>query len=208
MRPDTPRPLVVGPESGPSPPFPIRLAGPVVKGYGRGSKELGVPTANIPPESLNDYPDLATGVYYGVAALDPSKFHHHGAVTVFPCVLSIGYNPFYKNTVKSIEVHLMRPLSESEPNPSSSSSSPTPFFKLPDFYSTPLNLLILGYIRPEYDYVSREALIDDIKTDCDVAIRSLLRPAYQIFFEKAIETACFSASADGEKITGQSTMKS
>lgn len=54
----------------------------------------------------------------------------------------------------------------------------TTFFKLPDFYSTHLNLLILGYIRPEYDYVSREALIEDIRIDCEVARSSLMRDGY------------------------------
>jgi riboflavin kinase len=52
------------------------------------------------------------------------------------------------------------------------------FYKLPDFYSTTLNLLILGYIRPEYDYVSRDALVEDIRLDCEVARKSLQRDAY------------------------------
>lgn len=47
-----------------------------------------------------------------------------------------------------------------------------------DFYGAGLNLLIVGFIRPEYDYDSLEALVDDIHFDCDVARRSLLRPAY------------------------------
>jgi len=37
------RPTIVGPEE-PSAPFPIRLAGPVQKGFGRGGKDLGCPT--------------------------------------------------------------------------------------------------------------------------------------------------------------------
>ena len=41
-----------------------------------------------------------------------------------------------------------------------------------------MNLVILGYIRPEYDYVSKDSLIDDIKTDIEVAERSLERLAY------------------------------
>lgn len=220
MRPDGPRDPVAGPESGPEPPFPIRLSGPVIKGFGRGSKELGIPTANIPPDGLSAYPDLQTGVYYGVVALDPARFVYDratstahivdgddgdadaekkrreaaGPATILPAVLSIGYNPFYKNTVRSVEIHILPPLSSVPPPPptttttTTSSSSegeegnkprlPTTFHKLPDFYGTRLNLLILGYIRPEYDYVSLEALVDDIRIDCDVARRSLARPAY------------------------------
>lgn len=52
-----------------------------------------------------------------------------------------------------------------------------------DFYGAPLNLLILGFIRPEYDYVSKESLIEDIHVDCEVARRSLEREAYRGFGE-------------------------
>lgn len=85
----------------------------------------------------------------------------------------------------------MRPLT----SPSSSSSSsagdegkrggdePVRFHKMADFYSTKLNVLILGYIRPEYDYVSVEALVEDIRVDCEVARRSLLRDAYICYLQ-------------------------
>ena len=41
-----------------------------------------------------------------------------------------------------------------------------------------MNLLICGFIRPEYDYVSKESLIEDINVDIDVARRSLEWDAY------------------------------
>lgn len=50
-----------------------------------------------------------------------------------------------------------------------------------DFYESHMNLMILGFIRPELDYVSKESLINDIKTDIDVAGRSLARAAYARF---------------------------
>lgn len=146
MRPNGPRDPVAGPDAGPESPYPIRLSGPVIKGFGRGSKEvspfpsaspqtlsqakkdltgqkLGIPTANIPPDGLAAYPSLQTGVYYGVVALDPARFVYNKdepstststssatasaegkkeEITILPAVLSIGYNPFYKNEVKSI----------------------------------------------------------------------------------------------------------
>jgi hypothetical protein len=37
------RPLTTGPDSGPEPPFPIRLNGKVIKGFGRGSSEVRNP---------------------------------------------------------------------------------------------------------------------------------------------------------------------
>ncbi|KAJ5894483.1 hypothetical protein N7495_006174 [Penicillium taxi] len=179
MRPDTPRDPVAGPASGPEAPYPIRLSGPVIKGFGRGSKDLGIPTANIPADDLSEkHPDLTTGVYYGVVALDPKNFAYEGestGETVLPAVLSIGYNPFYKNTVRSVEIHIMPPLTQ----PSPTAVTQPKFNRLPDFYGTELKLLILGYIRPEFDYVSLDALIEDIRLDCEVARMSLLRKAYQ-----------------------------
>jgi hypothetical protein len=42
MRPDGPRDPTAGPDSGPETPFPLRLDGKVIKGFGRGSKEVCV----------------------------------------------------------------------------------------------------------------------------------------------------------------------
>jgi riboflavin kinase len=71
-------------------------------------------------------------------------------------VMSIGYNPFYKNTVRSAEVHVLHKFSQ-------------------DFYDAHMRLLILGFIREEKDYKSLEALIEDINFDCEVAKNSLAR---------------------------------
>lgn len=88
----------------------------------------------------------------------------NGAGAVYPMVMSIGWNPYYKNTVRSVEVHIMHDFEV-------------------QFYDSHMNLLILGFIRPELDYESVEKLINDIKTDIDVAGRSLARPAYAKFAE-------------------------
>lgn len=71
--------------------------------------QLGIPTANIPADDLSEqHPELTSGVYYGVVALDPQSLaQENGAekptsATLLPAVLSIGYNPFYKNTVRSV----------------------------------------------------------------------------------------------------------
>lgn len=40
MRPDGPRPQIIGPDSGPESPFPLRMKGKVVSGFGRGSKDV------------------------------------------------------------------------------------------------------------------------------------------------------------------------
>ena len=54
------------PEGYAHPAAPIRLAGNVTTGFGRGSKQLGVPTANLPPGPLAaQLAGLSTGVYFG-----------------------------------------------------------------------------------------------------------------------------------------------
>lgn len=114
------RPQIVGPDE-PEAPFPILLAGPVQRGFGRGGKDLGCPTgihpilfafgnmiplllisANLPDESLPAMSSVTqTGVYYGYARVYCPG--HEGASLcdkdskVLPMVMSLGWNPFYKN---------------------------------------------------------------------------------------------------------------
>ena len=108
MRPDGPRPTIVGPST-PEHPFPIRLSGPIVQGFGRGSAELGIPTANIPLAGLSvgGNEGLESGVYYGWAGVnvddDGNLSEGNGAAGgVWGMVMSIGWNPFYKNSVRSV----------------------------------------------------------------------------------------------------------
>ncbi|KAJ8930535.1 hypothetical protein NQ314_016648 [Rhamnusium bicolor] len=73
--------------------LPHFAKGEVVKGFGRGSKDLGCPTANFPEEVVNKLPAIIqTGIYYGYASVDKGD--------VYKMVMSIGWNPFYKNLKK------------------------------------------------------------------------------------------------------------
>ncbi|KAG6831543.1 hypothetical protein H0H92_009462 [Tricholoma furcatifolium] len=156
------RPLIVGPSSGPREPYPLQMEGKVIKGYRRGSKELGIPTANLPVDD-NQTP-WTSGVYFGWASLrlPPAEPSNQPATefSIYPMVMSIGYNPFYGNATRSAEVHLLHDFSGG------------------DFYGVEMRLLIVGFIRPERTYASKQDLIDDIKMDCDVACRSLQREAW------------------------------
>ncbi|CAD6449385.1 2156af56-60de-4431-81d5-ca79ac8cd4e7 [Sclerotinia trifoliorum] len=168
-----PRPQIIGPESGPEPPYPLRMQGEVVSGFGRGSKELGIPTANLPVTNVPWIDTAPSGVYFGYAALDlptthpdlktsPSPSSSSSPTTrLYPMVMSIGYNPFYRNSVRSAEVHLLHTFTQ-------------------DFYGSQMRVKILGYIRPELDYVDRESLVRDIETDIEVARTSLGREAWGV----------------------------
>ncbi len=103
---------------------PVILDAHIVHGFQRGSKELGIPTANLSMEDLGKEGDgLETGIYYGVATLNGLDYE---------AVVSVGWNPFYKNTKKTIEAHLLA--------------------NLDDFYGSRMSLKLLGYLRPEQDF--------------------------------------------------------
>ncbi|XP_021902275.1 bifunctional riboflavin kinase/FMN phosphatase [Carica papaya] len=131
---------------------PWYIGGPVVKGFGRGSKVLGIPTANL---STSNYASLlsehVSGVYFGWAGLSSRG--------VFKMVMSIGWNPYFNNTEKTIEPWLLHEFEE-------------------DFYGEELNLVIVGYIRPEANFPSLESLITKIHEDRRIAERALDLPLY------------------------------
>lgn len=256
------RPEVCGPHA-PERPYPIYLRGNVEKGFGRGSKDLGCPTANLPSKVVEPGSSLSrNGVYFGYARvlpqdpddpsltdsddIDPtsagideeddevvlgaspigdegflnssglprSRHNSRGQPSpaavleagrrdkedevsraeashapsgssptssrltagrrkktkrvhlrpedskVFPMVMSVGWNPFYKNTRKTAEVHILHEFGS-------------------DFYGLEIRVVVLGYVRPEYNYDTMEALIEDIEMDKKVTVNSLARPLYQ-----------------------------
>ncbi|OAD62282.1 Riboflavin kinase, partial [Eufriesea mexicana] len=121
--------------------LPYFLSGLVVRGFGRGSKALGIPTANLEDKAIDSLPNnFNTGVYYGWACID-GKVHK--------MVASVGWNPFYKNEKKTVEIHLLHKFEN-------------------DFYGKQIKAIFTGYIRPEKDFTSEEELIKAIK--CDIAI--------------------------------------
>ncbi|TKS78634.1 Riboflavin kinase [Collichthys lucidus] len=131
--------------------LPYFCRGEVIRGFGRGSKELGIPTANFPDSVVDNLPaDIGTGIYYGWACV--------GNGDVYKMVMSIGWNPYYKNTKKSMETHVIHTFKE-------------------DFYGEILSVVMVGYIRPERSYDSLvEALITAISNDIEEAKAKLELP--------------------------------
>lgn len=134
--------------------------------------QLGIPTANLPVDAAVTpwIAEAKSGVYFGWAALELPQDHPNRAsaaaattttpFAIFPMVMSIGYNPFYNNTVRSAEVHVLERFGA-------------------DFYGVEMRLLIVGYIRDELNYDGLDALIKDINTDCEVARNSLARDTWR-----------------------------
>ncbi|XP_032979782.1 riboflavin kinase [Rhinolophus ferrumequinum] len=132
--------------------LPYFCRGEVVRGFGRGSKQLGIPTANFPEQVVDNLPaDISTGIYYGWASV--------GSGDVHKMVVSIGWNPYYKNTKKSMETHIIHTFKE-------------------DFYGETLNVAIAGYLRPEKNFDSLESLISAIQGDIEEAKKRLDLPEH------------------------------
>ncbi|KAF5273101.1 hypothetical protein FQA39_LY07591 [Lamprigera yunnana] len=127
--------------------LPYFVAGEVVKGFGRGSKQLGIPTANYPSSVVQNLPtDLKNGVYFGFGCVNKS--------TVYKMVMSVGWNPYYKNKEKSMETHLLHNFDK-------------------DFYGEELRVCILGYIRGEKDFNSVGELVEAIQLDVEISKEKL-----------------------------------
>lgn len=128
---------------------PIFLQGLVAKGYGRGSKKLGFPTANLPYfDSLIESNGLSNGVYVGWASL------RHIPDQRFTVVSNIGYSPTFagqENKVRIVESYLL--------------PSPNNAVPLADFYGSYLRLFLIGFIRPEMKFGSSAELTEQIQAD-------------------------------------------
>lgn len=211
------RPDIVGSDT-PQDLYPIRLEGTVQHGFGRGSKDLGCPTGACPCPLCNLHP-------YPTFPSQPSRRIHHshgshrqarGILWICPRV------PYERSTIRvtnrrphgvtngdefGVESILQEPTDDGSTHRVFSHS---PLLKYTciqeihimhkfnsDFYGCELKVLVLGYIRPELDYISRgksntpttrcpninlkgtEALIDDIEMDKRVSFNSLARPGYE-----------------------------
>ncbi|XP_030765097.1 riboflavin kinase [Sitophilus oryzae] len=135
--------------------LPYFIKGEVVKGFGRGSKDLGCPTANFPEDVIHKLPeDLNTGVYFGFAQVDKGEVHK--------MVMSVGWNPFYNNTKKSMETHILHKFES-------------------DFYGKELRVVILQYLRPEKNFSSLEELVKAIDDDIKEAKLALDKQDFALY---------------------------
>lgn len=153
------------------------LSGTVVHGFGRGSKELNCPTANLDPLMVekiqtSENPLLfghsGSGIFFGFAQLvrgkdeecktvnEDTNWNHDAIVhsqdegfnmSVFPASASFGFNPCYNNDSKSLEVHLIHGE------------------EIPDFYGSRLKVVLVGKLREECKFDSLQQLIRQIEQD-------------------------------------------
>lgn len=148
----------------------------VVRGFGRGSKDLGIATANVCLDkdvlrcSVNDYESLPTGIYWGFARIgqpsDNEASSDSAIGRVHTAAISIGYNPTYNNKELSVEPHLI--ANPDHPKRHASSTGETQF---EDFYEKTIVLSVVGYLRPELPFEGLEKLVEAIKKDINDSIQ-------------------------------------
>jgi riboflavin kinase len=146
--------------------LPIRMIGKVVRGFGRGSKDLGIPTANLDRGTLRSstpFQDLPTGIYWGytrIGADETGNASDAAHNVVYTAAISIGYNPTYGNDEKTVEPHCIAPVGD--PRRHASSTGET---LLQNFYDQTCRLSVVEYLRPELPFEGLEKLVEAIKQD-------------------------------------------
>lgn len=132
-----------------------RINGTVVRGFGRGSKELGIPTANLDAASVHvALAEAVTGIYGGWASLGVDSSENK----VYPMVMSVGWNPVFKNKEKTCEPWILHD------------------FKGKSFYGECIRLVVVTFIRPEANFESVDALVARIHKDAEVTLEALKHP--------------------------------
>lgn len=124
-------------------PHPVKIRAQIVRGFGRGSKLLGFPTANLDPQAFTQIladNSVKHGVYAGWIHIHPQK-------EVYKTVLSVGLNPTFHDSVHpTVECYILHRFDS-------------------DFYGSTVSLIIGGYIRESVKYGSMDELMEAIKSD-------------------------------------------
>lgn len=82
---------------------------------------------------------MPLGVYSGFAKVEDDD-------AVYKMVMSVGWNPFYKNEKKSMETHIMHKFDR-------------------ELYGKQLSVVMVTYLREEKNFPSLEALVEAINKD-------------------------------------------
>jgi len=129
---------------------PVLLGGKVITGFQRGSRQLGIATANLEMTISNNEKliDLLCGVYVGTAKFLTKKVGdlNINLEKLYKCVLSIGWNPYFDNSAKTIEVFFID-------------------YEGDNFYDEELEVSINSFIRTEANFENFGELVTAITYD-------------------------------------------
>jgi riboflavin kinase len=145
---------------------PVALAATVVAGFGRGSRDLAVPTANLDIAELgaDALARLPRGVYFGWARLaNPPAGSPADDSQVHKMVMNVGARPTVNagDEAPSVEVHVLHD------------------FAADDFRGARLAVVATSFLRPEMKFDGLAALQRRIKADVGIARSQLDLPELQ-----------------------------
>ncbi|KAB5515541.1 hypothetical protein GE09DRAFT_1179484 [Coniochaeta sp. 2T2.1] len=150
---------VVGPDEGPEPPFPVKFKGKVVRGTGKGTEKLGVPTANL-SEVPEDMKFRLNGVYLGWARLLDKKGAEIPSEDWHEAIISFGPSPYASPSVVQktiVAVHILHNFDE-------------------PFVDSKLQVIVMGFLRPmKATGTQEEEMLDAITQDLWLTMSSLNR---------------------------------
>jgi riboflavin kinase / FMN hydrolase len=203
---------------------PLRIRGRVVRGFGRGSRELGIPTANVDPDALvTSLAEAVTGVYVGWACVvtpAAAAKNEGGAVAsaakprlaVAGGEVALGEGDNGNDTSAAGRAPLPSPPPGVYPTALSIGYNPqfghsdrrtcepwvlADYGDGTEFYGESIRLVITGFLRPEAAFVSVEKLIETIHGDARDAKRALADPRFLRHAHDAFLTSV-EAGEDGE----------
>ncbi|MDP2439360.1 MAG: riboflavin kinase [archaeon] len=131
---------------------PIEMRGEVKHGFGRGSKLLGFPTANIDIADSPGMDSAESGVYFGWGKVEDGP--------LIKAVVSVGWNPTFNDLkTKALEVYFVHQFPE-------------------DFYGRTIRVLVLGYVRQMLSFDGIDPLIQAIQKDVATSEYALDLPEF------------------------------
>ena len=156
---------------------PIFLNGIIERGFGRGSRLLGFPTANIQitPENEKALEGMPMGVYFGFGVVTPTESTQDGEEcpadlaaalrpphghTVHKIAITIGKNPSFKNENKTIEAYIVHKFES-------------------DFYGAYARVAVLGFLHPMIAFTTLDDLIKSISNDVANSEKELDNPSLE-----------------------------
>ena len=156
------RPDILGDDSGPTDPFPIRLDSKIIQGTGRSTLDLGMPTANLRSSPL-DFQARLSGVYFGWASFPETDLEELSAGEWQEAIISVGLCPYANPKVapkEIIKVHILHD------------------FGAHTLLGTNISVLVMSFLRPTILPAS-DSLVLETARDLSITRASLARETWQ-----------------------------
>ncbi|KAI2464714.1 hypothetical protein F4781DRAFT_436178 [Annulohypoxylon bovei var. microspora] len=159
-------PQIIGADSGPEKPYPIRFSGRVVEGAHRSKVETGIPTANL-SSVPSDLLLRLNGVYIGWAQIQPTKGVEGVSYNWHEAIITVGPSPYAPPRVVAKNLATVHIIYD---------------FGGATFFNTELKVVAMAYLRPAPKPGSIRtpaAITATVTRDINMTIASLSRENWQ-----------------------------